>query len=212
MINYWNAQRCLTSPRSSRYDARGATNATEWSERPPRGFGQRSRFNPTRRPSVLTIHHIRADESGIYRCRVDFRTSQTRNALINVSIIIPPSAPVIATLGRLVTNHTAGPYSEGEMAAITCSSTSGYPLPHLVWYSSDGDVVDDVYSTSDLEVQNTLKIDPLTKKHFGERFLCQASNNNVTLPASANVTIDMRRKCTLSSSGSNDICLDHEDP
>lgn len=174
------------------YDARGAANATEWSERPPRGFGQRSRFNPTLRPSILSIHGIRADESGIYRCRVDFRTSQTRNALINVSIIIPPSPPVISTLGRLVMNHTAGPYSEGEMAAITCSTSSGYPLPQLVWYSSDGDVVDDIYSTSDKEVQNTLKIDPLTKKHFGEKFLCRASNNNVTQPATANVTIDMR--------------------
>ena len=37
--------------------------------------------------SVLTIRSVTTADAGMYRCRVDFRTAQTRNALINVSII-----------------------------------------------------------------------------------------------------------------------------
>ena len=71
-----------------RYDARGRGNATIWSEGPPRGFGVRARFDPYSTPdATLYISTIREEEKGLYRCRVDFRTAQTRNAIINVSMI-----------------------------------------------------------------------------------------------------------------------------
>ena len=33
------------------------------------------------------MEEFRADETGVYRCRVDFRTAQTRNTFFNVSLI-----------------------------------------------------------------------------------------------------------------------------
>ena len=67
-------------------------------------------------------------------------------------------------------------------------------MPSLIWYSSDGDVVDDTFSSSKTGVHNTMKIDVLTKKHFGKVYVCGAANNNRTKPAFANVTIDMKRE------------------
>ena len=74
----------------------------------------------------------------------------------------------------------------------------GKPIPSLTWYSSDGDVVDDTFSSTSTEVHNTMKIDVLTKKHFGRVYVCGAANNNRTKPAFANVTIDMKREFTIS--------------
>ena len=33
------------------------------------------------------VEEFREEEVGLYRCRVDFRTAQTRNTFINVSLI-----------------------------------------------------------------------------------------------------------------------------
>ena len=37
--------------------------------------------------AALVVEEFRADETGVYRCRVDFRTAQTRNTFFNVSLI-----------------------------------------------------------------------------------------------------------------------------
>jgi hypothetical protein len=33
------------------------------------------------------VDHVTVDDAGFYRCRVDFKTAQTRNALIHLNII-----------------------------------------------------------------------------------------------------------------------------
>ena len=72
------------------YDAREsedgkATNATAWSDQPPRGFGSRAHFDP--RHGTLDVEGIKAHEGGLYRCRMDFRRSQTKNVLVNLTVI-----------------------------------------------------------------------------------------------------------------------------
>ncbi len=77
------------------YDARSSarnTTAARWSESPSRGgFGGRARFDPRSHSADaaarLEVARVRRAEEGLYRCRVDFRTAQTRNALVNLSII-----------------------------------------------------------------------------------------------------------------------------
>ena len=70
------------------YDARagGPDKGHRWSDE-ERGFGKRANFQLHRHPSVLHIENIKAEEAGIYRCRVDFKTSPTRNSLLNLSVI-----------------------------------------------------------------------------------------------------------------------------
>ena len=69
-----------------RYDARDpSVNATLWSENPPRGFGTRAHFDPDH--VKLYVDSVKAHEGGLYRCRVDFLRSQTRNVLVNLTVI-----------------------------------------------------------------------------------------------------------------------------
>ena len=70
------------------YDARngGPDNGRRWSDE-DRGFGDRAHFQLHRYPSVLHVEKIQAKESGIYRCRVDFKTAPTRNSLLNLTVI-----------------------------------------------------------------------------------------------------------------------------
>ena len=69
-----------------RYDARNeALNASIWSEDAPRGFGSRAQFDP--KDISLRIDNVQEHEGGLYRCRLDFKRSQTRNVLVNLTVI-----------------------------------------------------------------------------------------------------------------------------
>jgi hypothetical protein len=39
------------------------------------------------RPSSLTVDAIQLDDEGIYRCRVDFKNSPTRNFQIRLNVV-----------------------------------------------------------------------------------------------------------------------------
>ena len=45
-----------------------------------------------------------------------------------------------------------------------------------------------------LETESSIIIPVLTRNYYGKSYRCEAENNNVTAPASSNITIDMRRK------------------
>lgn len=62
--------------------------ARQWSA--PEIFGSRAKFNTDVEPATLDIEDIRRHDEGIYRCRVDFRTSQTQSFRYNLSVISKP--------------------------------------------------------------------------------------------------------------------------
>lgn len=62
--------------------------ARQWSA--PEIFGSRAKFNTDVDPATLDIEDIRRHDEGIYRCRVDFRTSQTQSFRYNLSVISKP--------------------------------------------------------------------------------------------------------------------------
>ena len=50
-------------------------------------FGSRADFLPGRRPAMLTLRDLRPTDQSLYKCRVDFQHSRTRNALVNLTVI-----------------------------------------------------------------------------------------------------------------------------
>ena len=60
-----------------------------WSAEPPFGFGQRARFRVPAAESftALVIKDVTLLDEGVYRCRVDYRNSPTRNMKLNLTVV-----------------------------------------------------------------------------------------------------------------------------
>lgn len=56
-----------------------------WSS--PGMFGTRAFFRTATKPAQLLVDDLKVEDEGLYRCRVDFRNSPTRNAKINLTVI-----------------------------------------------------------------------------------------------------------------------------
>lgn len=69
------------------FDVRGRqfNQAKLWSS--PEAFATRAFFRTSTHPAQLLVDEIQLADEGVYRCRVDFRNSPTRNVKINFTVI-----------------------------------------------------------------------------------------------------------------------------
>jgi len=68
-------------------DARGRqiAQAKLWSD--PYVFGERAVMRTDAKPAKLEIDPLESTDGGVYRCRVDFRNSPTKNQKINLAVV-----------------------------------------------------------------------------------------------------------------------------
>ena len=65
-------------------------------------------------------------DEGIYRCRVDYRNSPTKNVKLNLSIIVPPNDPIIRNQnGQELSTYEIGPYEVGQNLILDCQVSGG---------------------------------------------------------------------------------------
>ncbi|XP_071533705.1 uncharacterized protein [Panulirus ornatus] len=158
-------------------------------------LAKRTTFRTDSSPAALLVERVEAEDSGVYRCRVDFLLTPTRNKRVNLTVIVPPSrARVSWSLGNSgvmpVEERIVGPFLEGAEPSLICSNDDGWPPPAVLWYEGD-DVLDDSYTVDQTTVENDLSLGPLTRGDLGRRLTCLASNTNKTQPATTTVTLAM---------------------
>uniref|UniRef100_A0A1A9V5J3 Ig-like domain-containing protein n=1 Tax=Glossina austeni TaxID=7395 RepID=A0A1A9V5J3_GLOAU len=99
------------------------SHGTHWSDE---AYRERLSFTLEGRTGTLAIKTTHQEDTGEYRCRVDFQKSPTRNSKVNLTVIIPPESIIILdSKGATIKDHTLGPYNEGAMINITCVAIGG---------------------------------------------------------------------------------------
>ncbi|XP_048481086.1 synaptogenesis protein syg-2 [Plutella xylostella] len=143
-------------------------------------------------PSSLRIRDVVATDRALYRCRVDFKVSPTRNQKIVLDVVELPEKPKIFDELDKEVIGVAGPYREDASLKLTCVVSGGKPMPRLRWWRDDKVVatlapLDDGSRLSLLE----LKIPKLTRDYLEAVYTCTADNTPLVPPLRANVQIQL---------------------
>jgi len=173
------------------YDARHGTwnLGARWSD--DQQFGTRAYFQLSSSPAELRVENIKEHEAGLYRCRVDFKSAPTRNSLVNLTVLVPPSSlNIIDSNGQEIKN-LVGPYQVASITRLRCLSSGGDPSPEVTWWKENRLIDNSFEMTFTNVIQNTLEIGPLARADLGTVLTCQSSNNNISIPLSYKVEIDM---------------------
>ncbi|KAE8750322.1 hypothetical protein FOCC_FOCC002882, partial [Frankliniella occidentalis] len=175
------------------YDARARTESkagTHWSD--DKAFGGQVTFRESESPAHLTIENVRESDAGAYRCRVDFGRSPTRNARVNLTVIVPPKKlQIVDQSGAEMKDGVLGPFNEGETINVTCIAVGGWPAPRVTWWLENALVDDTSEHVTDGKVQNVLRLERLERKQLNSVYTCQAANNQLAAPVSTAVTLDL---------------------
>ncbi|KYQ58913.1 Hemicentin-1 [Trachymyrmex zeteki] len=175
------------------FDVRGRrqySNARLWSS--PSALGPRAFFVTATNPAHLSIDRLESTDEGIYRCRVDFRNSPTRKQRMNLTVIVPPSKPVILDGATKAIWGLEEQYNEGSDVNLICEVRGGKPPPKLTWYL-DNTVIDESYhyDTQGGLTVNHLAYPKIGRQHLQARLICQASNTNLVPPQTRLLVLEM---------------------
>ncbi|KDR21492.1 hypothetical protein L798_04051, partial [Zootermopsis nevadensis] len=176
------------------FDVRGRQfgQARLWSA--PSAFGTRAYFRTASTPAQLLVDDVALSDEGMYRCRVDFRNTPTRNLKINLTVIVPPERPVIYDDKRRDRSKLLERYNEGSDVFLVCEVTGGRPRPRVTWFL-ENTIIDDSYTHEPNDVTtNHLSFPNIGRQHLNARLICQASNTNLTHAQSEVVVLDVNLK------------------
>ncbi|CAH0774686.1 unnamed protein product [Bemisia tabaci] len=177
-------------------DARGGNvrQATHWAVSGDLGERCSSAMGTEDREAILTIKNVNYDDQGIYRCRVDFMDSPTKNYRVNLTLAVPPSTPVIMDMQGKQMDAIAGPYFEGYDLHLTCLVTGGEPRPTVRWWLGNTmlDSISDKISES--TVINRLFINNVARSMLGQQLECHAQSLEGAPPLVTKVSLEIYLK------------------
>ncbi|XP_035773547.1 nephrin-like [Anopheles albimanus] len=175
------------------FDARGKSlqQAIHWSDEAV--LKSKAYFYYDTSPPALRIKGVKQEDAGLYRCRVDFHKSPTKNCRIDLDVLVPPTKiTILDELGAAVLNNVVGPYRENADINLTCISTGGQPTPKVTWWREHALLDDSNVILPDGTVKNVLYLEKLSRNDLHSVYTCQASNGHVVPPLSSAVKLDMK--------------------
>uniref|UniRef100_A0A6P7GYZ3 Uncharacterized protein LOC114342405 n=1 Tax=Diabrotica virgifera virgifera TaxID=50390 RepID=A0A6P7GYZ3_DIAVI len=181
------------------FDVRGRAfnKALHWSD--SKIFGPRAYFVTVSKPAALTLDGVQLDDEGVYRCRVDFKVSPTRNFAINLTVIVPPHQLLIYDNSGRDVNHTVGPLEEKTDLILTCEVRGGRPTPTVSWFMNERLIEGHVEEIGNHMMVNKLKIAGVTRDHLNSSYKCQASNTKLMMPSEKTVRLELLCKYVVES-------------
>ncbi|CAG9789231.1 unnamed protein product [Diatraea saccharalis] len=180
------------------FDVRGRSfnKALQWSD--PNAFGPRAYFATVARPAALTLDTVQLDDEGIYRCRVDFKNSPTRNFQIRLAVIVPPHQLILYDKSGRDVSGVVGPLEEGNELVLVCEVRGGRPAPTVVWLIDGTPAPQYIGEKTDTHVVvNKLELPHVRRNHLNTTFKCRASNTNLVSPQEKTVRLEMNLRPTL---------------
>ncbi|XP_021946674.2 uncharacterized protein LOC110844711 isoform X2 [Folsomia candida] len=180
-------------------DVRGRpfVTARHWSSN--QWFGSRAHFRLISEPARLVIENVKLTDEGVYRCRVDFRNSPTRNFRFNLTVLVPPEAVAVHdSSGRLLTN-SIGPLREGSDLTLSCHVRGGKPPPHVEWRIAPlSGMGEETVSSKEPIIRQSggvsvkkLKISAVHREIHGANLTCVTFNSNLTDMLSASLKLNL---------------------
>ncbi|XP_075549839.1 nephrin-like isoform X2 [Dermacentor variabilis] len=163
----------------------GLANAKVWKD-----DAWEARF--TLRPVGLVFPSVRADQQGVYVCRVDFRQAQTLNRLVRLTVTVPPRVVIIRdSRGRPLNGSVTA--IDGQSLSLLCTAPGGRPPATLSWWRESHRLEDVLVPGGDGtgDAASQLAVGPLGRRDLHAQLVCRASNNNISEPLSASVVIDL---------------------
>ncbi|XP_014485877.1 PREDICTED: nephrin-like isoform X2 [Dinoponera quadriceps] len=164
-------------------------------------WGQRATFRPNP-PAQLTVSDLRESDEGVYRCRVDFRNSPTRNFKVNLTVIVPPAKPIIYDAKRRDMSKLLEAYPEGADLFLVCEVHGGKPRPQVSWYLESQNIhapteireTRGPNSEANVVTISNVTVKALTRRHHHAKLSCRANNTQLALPPSTSVIIELNMK------------------
>ncbi|XP_072929973.1 neural cell adhesion molecule 1-like [Epargyreus clarus] len=179
------------------FDVRGRSfnKALQWSD--PHVFGPRAYFATVARPAALTLDTVQLDDEGVYRCRVDFKNSPTRNFQIRLAVIVPPHQLILYDKSGRDISGVVGPLEEGNELVLICEVRGGRPAPTVIWLIDGTPAPQYIGEKTDTHVVvNQLELPHVRRNHLNTTFKCRASNTNLVSPQEKTVRLEMNLKPT----------------
>ena len=107
---------------------------------------------------------------------------------------MPPEKPKIYTVDGNEVRLKLGPYNLGDTVKLRCVSLGGQPLPKVTWWRDHALLDSRDNSLASFKTENELILKDLKRDDLHSILTCQASNNNISVPVSTSVKLDMNCK------------------
>ncbi|XP_066591328.1 protein turtle homolog A-like [Prorops nasuta] len=156
--------------------------------------GPRAYFVTVTKPATLSLEAVQLDDEGIYRCRVDFSKSPTRNFQVNLTVIVPPHQLIIYDSAGVQVDGTAGPFQVGMEFGLSCEVRGGKPTPKVNWFANGKEVDGRLEEIGRTVVVSKLTVPRLKREHLNTTYKCRASNTDLISPLERSVVLDVYLK------------------